>query len=46
MAVNKTRRITAPAMEAVLGKSLSVLDHGFVRVVDYMGDDAAVAQTA
>jgi thymidylate synthase (FAD) len=23
-----------------------VLDHGFVRVVDYMGDDAAIVQAA
>src|SRR5690625_376821 len=33
-------------MERVLGKSFPVLDHGFVRVVDYMGDDAAIVQAA
>ena len=33
-------------MEAILGRKLPVLDHGFVRVVDYMGDDAAVVQAA
>jgi len=44
--VNKTRRVTVPAMEALLGRKLPVLDHGFVRVVDYMGDDAAIVQAA
>ncbi|MEM1346856.1 MAG: FAD-dependent thymidylate synthase [Pseudomonadota bacterium] len=33
-------------MEAVLGEPQPVLDHGFVRVVDYMGDDGAVVQAA
>ena len=33
-------------MEAVLHEPLPVLDHGFVRVVDYMGDDAAIVQAA
>jgi thymidylate synthase (FAD) len=35
-----------PALEEVLYEPLPVLDHGFVRVVDYMGDDAAVVQAA
>ena len=35
-----TRRAVAPALEAILYEPLKVLDHGFVRVVDYMGDDA------
>src|SRR5712672_871752 len=43
---SETRRATAPALEAVLYKALPVLDHGFVRVIDYMGDDAAVVQAA
>ena len=30
----------------MLFRPLPVLDHGFVRVVDYMGDDAAVVQAA
>ena len=42
----KTRRVTVPAMEAVLYEHLKVLDHGFVRVIDYMGDDAAIVQAA
>ena len=41
-----TRRATVPALEAMLFEPLPVLDHGFVRVVDYMGDDAAVVQAA
>jgi thymidylate synthase (FAD) len=41
-----TRRATVPALEAILFTPLPVLDHGFVRVIDYMGDDAAVVQAA
>ena len=41
-----TLRPIAPALEEILYQSLPVLDHGFVRVVDYMGDDAAVVQAA
>ncbi len=39
-------RPTVAALEARLGQAVPVLDHGFVRVVDYMGDDAAVVQAA
>ena len=45
-ATTPTRRATVPALEAMLYEALPVLDHGFVRVVDYMGDDAAVVQAA
>jgi thymidylate synthase (FAD) len=45
-ATAETRRATAPALEALLFQPISVLDHGFVRVIDYMGDDAAVVQAA
>jgi thymidylate synthase (FAD) len=41
-----TRRATVPELEEILYQPLPVLDHGFVRVVDYMGDDAAVVQAA
>ncbi len=44
--VAETRRATVPALEALLFRPLPVLDHGFVRVIDYMGDDAAVVQAA
>ena len=41
-----TLRATAPGMERHLHVAHPVLDHGFVRVVDYMGDDAAIVQAA
>lgn len=44
--VSETRRTTVPAVEEILYEPLQVLDHGFVRVVDYMGDDEAIVQAA
>src|SRR3984885_11445167 len=41
-----TARPTVPALEAMLYTPIEVLDHGFVRVIDYMGDDAAIVQAA
>ena len=41
-----TLRPTVPAIEALLQRPFPVLDHGFVRVVDYMGDDGAIVQAA
>ncbi|MER8563196.1 FAD-dependent thymidylate synthase [Mesorhizobium sp. M0578] len=41
-----TRRTVSEGLEAILYQSIPVLDHGFVRVVDYMGDDGAVVQAA
>jgi thymidylate synthase (FAD) len=41
-----TRRATVPALEEILYQPLPVLDHGFIRVIDYMGDDAAIVQAA
>ena len=41
-----TLRAVAPGMEQHLYHAREVLDHGFVRVVDYMGDDAAIVQAA
>ncbi len=41
-----TLRAVAPGMEKHLYEAKPVLDHGFVRVVDYMGDDAAIVQAA
>ncbi|HZF75738.1 MAG TPA: FAD-dependent thymidylate synthase [Acetobacteraceae bacterium] len=46
LAEGRTRRPTAPALEAMLFEATPVLDHGFVRVVDYMGDDSAIVQAA
>lgn len=42
----QTRRATVPALEEILFEPIPVLDHGFVRVVDYMGDDSAIVQAA
>ncbi len=42
----ETRRATVPAMEEHLYLPKKVLDHGFVRVIDYMGDDGAIVQSA
>ena len=42
----KTRRPTVHTLEEILFEPIPVLDHGFVRVIDYMGDDAAVVQAA
>lgn len=41
-----TRRPTVGALENVLHTPYPVLDHGFVRIIDYMGDDAAIVQAA
>ena len=43
---NSTKRVTSPELEKILYEALPVLDHGFVRVVDYMGDDSSVVQSA
>ncbi|HXQ41537.1 MAG TPA: FAD-dependent thymidylate synthase [Candidatus Udaeobacter sp.] len=44
--LSQTRRSTVPALEEILLTALPVLDRGFIRVVDYMGDDGAVVQAA
>jgi thymidylate synthase (FAD) len=41
-----TRRAVVPELEEILYEPLPVLDRGFVRVIDYMGDDAAIVQAA
>jgi thymidylate synthase (FAD) len=41
-----TLRAVSEGMEAHLYRAHPVLDHGFIRVIDYMGDDAAVVQAA
>jgi thymidylate synthase (FAD) len=43
---SKTFRPTVPALEPILGVEYPVLDHGFVQLVDYMGDDHAIVQAA
>ena len=44
--VHETRRVVSPRLEEILYEALPVLDHGFVRVVDYMGSDSAIVQAA
>jgi thymidylate synthase (FAD) len=44
--VQKTRRAMVPALEDILYEPLRVLDQGFIRVIDYMGNDAAIVQAA
>ncbi|GGE17242.1 thymidylate synthase (FAD) [Gemmobacter megaterium] len=41
-----TLRAVSEGMEAHLYRAHQVLDHGFIRVIDYMGDDAAIVQAA
>ena len=41
-----TLRATSPGMENHLYVAHPVLDHGLIRVIDYMGDDAAITQAA
>ena len=42
----KTKRVTSPELEKILYEALPVLDHGFIRVIDYMGDDTSIVQSA
>jgi len=39
-------RISVPEADALLDKEIPVLDHGFVRLVDYLGGDARIVQAA
>jgi len=43
---NTTKRVSAPELEKILYEAISVLDHGFIRVVDYMGNDTSIVQAA
>lgn len=43
---NQTLRPTVQALESILYQPIPVLDHGFIRVIDYMGDDNAIVQAA
>ena len=42
----RTRRPVSAGLESILHEAIPVLDHGFIRVVDYMGDDSSVVQAA
>ena len=43
---SETSRVTVSELEKILYQPINVLDHGFVRVIDYMGDDSAIVQSA
>ena len=43
---NNTKRVTSFELEKVLYDAIPVLDHGFIRVIDYMGDDSSIVQSA
>ncbi len=42
----QTKRATVPALEELLYEPLQILDHGFIRLIDYMGNDDAIVQAA
>ena len=42
----RLRRCTVPALDEILGLRWRVLNDGFVRVIDYMGNDSSIVQAA
>ena len=43
---NKTKRVTVQKLEEILYNAIPILDHGFIRVIDYMGNDTSIVQAA
>ncbi len=43
---NNTKRVTVKELEKILYEVIPILDHGFIRVIDYMGDDTSIVQAA
>ena len=43
---NSTKRVTSHELEKILYEAIPILDHGFIRVIDYMGDDSSIVQAA
>ena len=43
---NTTKRVTVKDLENILYEAIPILDHGFIRVIDYMGDDTSIVQAA
>ena len=43
---NITKRVVSSELEKILYEALPILDHGFIRVVDYMGNDTSIVQAA
>lgn len=46
LAVEPTKRPISPGGEKILGEVFPILDHGFVYLVDYMGNDQSIEQAA
>ncbi|MCH9753374.1 MAG: FAD-dependent thymidylate synthase [Alphaproteobacteria bacterium] len=44
--ISQTHRDISPALEEILHKPIKILDHGFIRVIDYMGNDSSIVQAA
>ncbi|WP_339048928.1 FAD-dependent thymidylate synthase [Candidatus Mesenet endosymbiont of Phosphuga atrata] len=44
--IYQTKRVTVKEIDDILYKEHKILDHGFIRVIDYMGSDSAVVQAA
>ena len=44
--MEQLQRAVSPALDEILGRTFKVLDDGFVRVVDYMGNDTSIVQAA
>jgi thymidylate synthase (FAD) len=43
---HETYRVCVDSLEDILYKQIKILDHGFIRVIDYMGDDSSIVQAA
>ena len=41
-----TKRVVSSELEGILYEAMPALDHGFVRVIDYMGNDSSIVQAA
>ncbi|MCX7983990.1 MAG: FAD-dependent thymidylate synthase [Bacteroidetes bacterium] len=46
MEFEKLERTSVPALDEILGIPFKVLDDGFIRVIDYMGNDTSIVQAA
>lgn len=45
--INETlKRASIPKLDEILGIQFKILDHGFIRVIDYMGSDSSITQAA
>lgn len=42
----QSERVRSEELDSILGKEFKMLDHGFIRVIDYMGNDSSIVQAA